>query len=258
MRHVSHGATSRMKTSLGHLSPLRRLAAASAVAVAALVAAQAALACGNSGGYSYAGMAAPSRAFGITATVTPLGGFQVLAGHVAGWVGVGGPGLGPNGTDEWLQVGFSGFPELSGNDLYYEVARPNGQPAYHQLATGVPSGKPVRLAVLEMHKRPGFWRVWVDRRPASQPIYLPGSHGRWAPIATAESWDGGSGGICNDFLYRFRGVSIAGFPGGGWKQLLTGERIGSPSTRLASDGRSSSFIAAEGNDAFRTLASFHP
>jgi hypothetical protein len=247
-----------MKTPLADLSPLRRLAVASAAAATALVAAQAAFACGNSGGYSYAGMASPKHAYGITATVTPLGGFQVLAGHVAGWVGVGGPGLGPNGTDEWLQVGFSGFPEFSGNDLYYELTRPNGQPTYHQLATDVPSGKPVKLAVLEVHKRPGFWRVWVDRKPASEPIYLPSSHGRWAPIATAESWDGGSGGMCNDFLYRFRGVSIASFPGGGWKQLLTGYRIGSASTRLAREGHSASFLAAEGTDAFRTLASFRP
>ena len=29
--------------------------------------------------------------------------------HVAGWVGVGGPGLGPHGEDEWLQVGLATF-----------------------------------------------------------------------------------------------------------------------------------------------------
>ena len=46
--------------------------------------------CGT-GGYSYAGVSASSPAFGIGATVTPLAGFNVLNGHVAGWVGVGGP-----------------------------------------------------------------------------------------------------------------------------------------------------------------------
>jgi hypothetical protein len=217
-----------------------------------------ALACGNAAGYSYSGMASTRHAFGISATVTPLGAFQVLSGHVAGWVGVGGPGEGPSGTDEWLQVGFSGFPQLTGNDVYFEVTRPGGTPTYHRLATGVPSGKPMHLAVLEMHRRPDFWRVWVDRKPASQPIYLPQSHGRWSPIATAESWDGGTGGTCNDFLYRFHAVSIASFPGGGWQELLTGYPIGDPATKLAWHSRSASFVAAEGVDALRSLATVIP
>ena len=227
-------------------------------AAAAALGARGALACGNANGYSYSGMAAPHRAFGISATVTPLGSFQVLAGHVAGWVGVGGPGEGPNGSDEWLQVGFSGFPQLTGNDLYFEVARPNGDPTYHQLATGLPAGRAVHFAVLEMHRRPNYWRVWVDRRPASSPIYLPGSHGRWSPIATAESWDGGTGGTCNDFLYRFHRVSVASFPGGGWEQLLSGFRIGDAATKLTWQRQSASFVAAGGTDALRSLASFMP
>jgi hypothetical protein len=216
------------------------------------------MACGNSNGYSYSGVASSHHAFGVSATVTPLGSFQVLAGHVAGWVGVGGPGEGPNGTDEWLQVGFSGFPQIAGNDLYFEVTRPGAGPTYHQLASGVPAGKPVHLAVLEMHKHPNYWRVWVNRHPVSQPIYLPHSHGRWSPIATAESWDGGTGGTCNDFLYRFHAVSIASSPGGGWQQLLAGYRIGDPATRLMRHSRSASFVAAEGADVFRSLASFTP
>jgi hypothetical protein len=234
------------------------LVAVLAAVAAAGPGAASARACGNSGGYSYAGLAAPRHAFGIVATVTPLTSFQVLAGHVAGWVGVGGPGEGPGGSDEWLQVGFSGFPQLTGNDLYFEVAQPNGDPSYHQLATDLPAGQPVRLAVLEMHTRPDFWRVWVNHKPASQPIYLPKSHGRWSPIATAESWDGGTGGTCNDFLYRFHGVSIASYPGGGWRQLLDGYRIGGASTRLSRTSRTGSFVAAEGDDAFRSLASFAP
>jgi hypothetical protein len=236
----------------------RLLAAFAAVAATTLVAAQAAFACGNSSGYSYSGMAAPRHAFGISATVTPLGAFQIIAGHVAGWVGVGGPGEGPNGSDEWLQVGFSGFPQLTGNDLYFEVTKPSGNPTYHQLATNLPAGRAVRLAVLEMHKRPNYWRVWVNRRPASQPIYLPGSHGRWSPIATAESWDGGTGGTCNDFLYRFHGVAVANFPGGGWHALLTGYKIGDPATRLTWKSHTASFIAAEGNVSLRNLAVVTP
>jgi hypothetical protein len=236
----------------------RRLAVVSMVAAGALFGAPLALACGT-GGYSYAGVASPSHAFGISATVTPLSGFNVLSGHVAGWVGVGGPRQGPNGADEWLQVGFSGFPELSGNDLYYELALPGKTPTYHQLGSNLPIGKAARIAVLEMDKRPNVWRVWLDGSPASEPIYMPASHGRWSPIATAESWDGGTASTCNGFLYRFNQVSIAHVPGGGWHELAGGYQISSSATRLArSSQKGGSFLAAEGDLALRTLASFTP
>ncbi len=245
-----------MKTLLTHFS--HRLALASLVVAGALFGAPLALACGT-GGYSYAGVASSSHAYGIGATVTPLAGFNVLSGHVAGWVGVGGPGQGVNGKDEWLQVGFSGFPELTGNDLYYELQLPGKAPSYHQLATNLPMGKAARIAVLEMHRRPNVWRVWVNGTAASQPIYLAGSHHRWSPIATAESWDGGTAGACNGFLYRFHRVSIAHAPGGGWQQLAGGYQISSSTTRIArSSSRGGSFLAAEGDVALRTLASFNP
>ena len=156
-------------------------------------------------------------------------------------------------------MGFSGFPELTGNDLYYELALPGRAPTYHQLAANLPTGQAARMAVLEMHKRPNMWRVWLNGSAASKPIYLPGSHGRWSPIATAESWDGGTSGTCNGFLYRFHRVSIAHVPGGGWHQLAGGYQISSSSTQLArSGGNDGSFLAAEGDLALRTLASFNP
>jgi hypothetical protein len=236
---------------------VKKTLASLVLAVAAsLIGASHALACGTHDGYSYAGLASPAKAFGITATVTPVGAFDVLAGHVAGWVGVGGPGQGPNGSDEWLQVGFSGFPSMSGSDLYYELTLPNGRPTYHQLATDLPMGQTQRFAVLEMHARPNWWRVWLNGSPASPPIYMPGSHDRWAPIATAESWDGGTAGTCNGFLYRFDRVSIAAAPGGGWHPLGgAAYPISSTSTRVRRGGAQASFLAAEGDDAFRVLAS---
>jgi hypothetical protein len=235
----------------------RSLFAVAAVALSFLVGAPGVFACGD-GGYTYAGISSSSRAFGIGAVITPLPAFNVLSGHVAGWVGVGGPRQGPGGTDEWLQVGFSGFPQLTGNNIYYELMLPNGVPRYHQVAANLPVGRPARVAVLEMHRRPNVWRVWVDGAPASQPIRLPGSHGRWAPIATAESWDGGTGGSCNGFLYSFHQVSIARAPGGSWQPLAGGYTISSPSTRIARNTHKGSFVAAEGDDALRTLASFIP
>jgi len=234
---------------------MRRLLFLAATVAALLLGASRALACGTSAGYSYAGVAAPAKAFGISASVTPMGGFNVLAGHVAGWVGVGGPGKGPRGSDEWLQVGFSGFPTLSGNDLYYELTLPNGRPSYHQIAANLPFGQPARFAVLEVHGRKDWWRVWVNGKPATAPIHLPASHGRWAPIATAESWDGGTNGACNGFLYRFDRVAIASAPGGRWRPLAGALDITSNGTRIQRNNGKGSFVAAEGDDAFRLLAS---
>jgi hypothetical protein len=235
----------------------RSLLVFTAAALVTLAGASGAFACGT-GGYTYAGISSSSRAFGIGAVITPLPAFNVLSGHVAGWVGVGGPRQGPGGTDEWLQVGFSGFPELTGSNIYYELMLPNGPPRYHQIAANLPVGKAARVAVLEMRKRPNYWRVWVNGSPASQPIRLPGSHGRWAPIATAESWDGGTGGSCNGFLYSFHQVSIARAPGGGWQPLAGGYTISSPSTRIARNTHKGSFLAAEGDAALRTLAAVIP
>jgi hypothetical protein len=226
------------------------------VLAAAAAGAANASACG-SGGYSYAGVSASHRAFGVSAVVTPLGGFRVRSGQVAGWVGVGGPGLGPKGADEWLQVGFSGFPQLRGADLYYEVTRPNGRPTYHQVEAGVPLGTPAKVAVLEIARRPNYWRVWLNGKPVSPAIHLPASHGRWAPIATAEAWDGGSG-VCNGFLYRFRQVSVARTPGGNWTPLVGGAPITSSSTKLSRRTGGASFLAAQGDDALRTIAAFSP
>ena len=242
--------------SLPHVTKiLRLLLVTTAVAAAALGGGAArALACGNSGGYSYAGIGAPSAAFGISATITPLDAFDVLNGHVAGWVGVGGPGEGPNGTDEWLQVGYAGFQGITGSDIYYEVALPGRYPTYHQVSAGLPVGAATRVSVAELHSRPEWWRVWVNHKPVSPPIHLPGSHDAWSPIATAESWDGGTGGMCNTFLYRFNHVSIAHAPGGNWRQLVGGYPIRSAATRLRRAPGSAGFFAAEGGPALRILA----
>jgi hypothetical protein len=233
---------------------LRLLLATAAIAAAALAGAAGALACGNTSGYSYAGLAAPTHAYGISATITPLDAFDIFNGHVAGWVGVGGPGQGPNGSNEWLQIGYSGFPGISGSDIYYEVALPGRFPTYHQISADLPVGTGTKVTVLEMRNRPNWWRVWLNHKPVSPPIRLPESDDRWSPIATAESWDGGSGGACNTFLYRFRHVSIAHSRGGGWHQLSGGYPIRSAVTRIAHQG-SAGFFAAEGRTAFQLLSS---
>jgi hypothetical protein len=232
---------------------LRLLLLTAAIAAVALGGAARALACGNSGGYSYAGMGAATRAYGVSALIAPLDAFDVINGHVAGWVGVGGPGEGPNGSNEWIQVGYAGFPSITGSDIYYEVAQPGGFPTYHQVSAGLGIGTMTKVTVLEMYGRPNWWRVWVNHRPVSPPIHLPASHGAWSPIATAESWDGGTGGTCNTFLYRFRHVTVAHAPGGGWHQLTGGYPIRSAATRIQRARGSSGFLAAEGRPAFQLL-----
>jgi hypothetical protein len=235
---------------------LRLLLVTAAVAAAALGGGAArALACGNSTGYSYAGIGAPSPAYGISAIITPLDAFDILNGHVAGWVGVGGPGEGPGGTDEWLQIGYSGFPGITGSDIYYEVARPGHDPYYKQVDAALPFGTVAKVSVLEMRNRHNWWRVWLNHRPVSPAYHLPDSHGRFNPIATAESWDGGTHGACNTFHYRFRHVSVTHAAGGGWHPLTGGFPIRSAVTRVRRHRGSSGFLAAEGRPAFQLLAS---
>lgn len=194
---------------------VRRLAVPCALALVAV--GPAAADCGSAG-YTYAGVQSTSNAFGIRARITVAGVPHVLGGHVAAWVGVGGPGEGPGGTDEWLQVGISAFPGDPAGDVYYEVARPGHAPTYAQVATGIDAGVARDVAVLETATRPGVWRVWVDGRPVGPPIALAGSNGGWRPIATVESWGGGHS-VCNGFGYRFDGISVARGRGGAWAPL---------------------------------------
>jgi len=237
-------------------SAARFLLATAAVAAVVGMASPRAFACGTHG-YSYAGLAATQRAFGISAIVTPLDPVDPISGHVAGWVGVGGPGEGPNGTDEWLQVGLSGFPGLTGSDVYYEVALPHRYPTYYKVEAGVSDGTPVEVSVVETRSRPDWWRVYLNGRAVSRAIRLPGSRGRWTPIATAESWSG-SGGSCNSFLYRFHGIRLARAPGGRWRRFSSGEPIRSPVTRIRRSRSGDSFLAAEGPSALRLLAALTP
>jgi hypothetical protein len=188
-----------------------------AVTAPAAAPAKTAGACGSSG-YAYAGLAASRRSFGISATLVPVTAPQVVNGHVAAWVGVGGVGAGPGRTDEWLQVGFSGFPGSSSLNLYYEVALPNQRPRYYELESDLAPGTPRKVAVLEVRGRPDSWRVVVDGKAVSAPIRLPGSHGAWSPTATAESWGGGTF-VCNRFWFRFTKLSVASTRAEQWNRI---------------------------------------
>jgi len=202
-----------------------------AIAVAALVGASTTAtagrrACGNAmgdNGYAYAGHQANYRGHGVRATLTLIREPSVAAGHVAGWVGVGGPGQGANGEDAWIQAGVASMPGMD-PFVYAEITREGLDPEFLLIEQGVPVGRSHRLAVLEMSGRPGWWRVWVDGQVATEPVRLRQSSGQWAPIATAESWNGGEA-ACNAFSFRFERVSVSYGGGGSWRPFVTGHQF---------------------------------
>lgn len=205
------------------------LSVAFAAALVWIAPAAAGPACGWQG-YSYAGLESAARAYGVAATVTSLAPPRVESGHVAAWVGVGGHGAGPGGSDAWIQVGLSAFPGSSGR-LYYELKRPETPVRYVELGAPVPAGERHRVAVLELASKPNWWRAWVDGRPVTPPVLLRGSHGSWKPVATTESWDGGRP-ACNRYRYRYERVMLASRAGGGWTALSTTHVIRSPRYRV--------------------------
>jgi hypothetical protein len=208
---------------LAVMSALAAGIAALAVFLAPAGATSSRLACGSgthgAPGYAYAGLASKSVGNGVRATITALRQPSVAAGHAAGWIGVGGPGAGPKGETMWLQTGMAAMPGTA-LMLYAEITRPGRTPAFVPLGD-VAVGESHRLAVLEMSRRPGVWRVWLDGKPVTDPIVLPGSHRRWEPLATAESWNGGAS-ACNGFRFRFERVGVAQALGGSWRPFVPG------------------------------------
>jgi cell division septation protein DedD len=71
-------------------------------------------------------------------------------------------------------------------------------------------------------------------------VYLPGSHGTWRGVATAESWGGGMR-VCNKYAYRFRRVAVARNAGGSWHLMNAAYRMHQGDNHLV--GNSSSFVA---------------
>lgn len=174
-------------------------------------------------GYCYAGLVGTKGPLGISGTLTARAPAVVQAGHVAAWVGVGGPNEAPDGSAEWLQVGMNSARGSVNNHLYYEYARPGIAPVYVQLAANVPVGQSVRVAVLKTATGRDLWRVWVDGKPVSDPISLPGSEGRLTPVATAENFDGGAPGVVNTFSYSVAGIKVATRAGGVWRSFTGGQ-----------------------------------
>jgi hypothetical protein len=177
----------------------------------------------RAGGYSYAGHQATYKGHGVRATIVLTRVPTVDAGHVAGWVGVGGPGQGANGGDAWIQAGIASMPGTE-PFLYAEITREGQVPEFILIEEGVRVGRSHRVAVVELAGRPGWWRVWMDGKAVAEPVRMRGSSGRWAPIATAESWNAGTP-ACNAFGFRFERVSVSYDGGGSWRPFVSGHRF---------------------------------
>jgi hypothetical protein len=170
--------------------------------------------------FSYAGLQANNKAHGISATVDTTSAPAVSDGHVGGWIGLGGTAAGPNGAAEWIQTGLAAFASDDTSQMYYEVTVAGSQPKYVELGSDIGSGVAHHFAVLEMAGKKSWWRVWVDNKPVSPPIYLPGSDDKWYPQAVAENWNGNTG-ACNTYSYKFSNVSLAQNSGGVWRPLTS-------------------------------------
>jgi hypothetical protein len=188
-------------------------------------------------GYSYDGVQSPSTAYGVAASVTLRSPAVVPSGHVAAWVGVGGAGAGPGGADEWVQAGIA---QDAGDMavLYYEYKRPGDAAATYVRLQPVASGESHAISVTESPSRLGVWRVRIDGIAWGAPVTLPGSHGRFAPNATAESWDGGVAGSCNRYSFSFSNLALRLRYAGSWQAFGLSRVLRDPAydLRLDSNG----------------------
>jgi hypothetical protein len=165
--------------------------------------------------YDYAGAQDAGKQSGIRAKLSATKTPGVKKGFVAAWVGVGGPGLGPNGEDEWLQSGYVTFDDGS-QEIYYEITLPGKAPAYHTVEANLKTSEQHLVSVLEVGGQPNSWRAWLDNQ-AKSPVYsLPKSHGTFDPQALAEMWNDGTT-LCNAYGFQFTDIQMSSAPGGSWK-----------------------------------------
>jgi hypothetical protein len=218
------------------MAPLARLVLLAVLVAAALQAAAAVAAPGHVTscwtGYSYDGVQSPTQGYGVAGGLTLNHPSSVDKGHVAAWLGVGGAGMGPGGTDEWVQAGIA--HEQVGRDvLYYEFKRPGDAHATYVTLGNVVQRKTYSLVIYERAGHRDSWRVKLDGKVVGDNIVLPNSHGRFQPVATAENWDGGVAGSCNEYAFGFSGLSIRSHFGGGWSPFDLSRVLRDPAYRIA-------------------------
>jgi hypothetical protein len=150
--------------------------------------------------YLYGGVQSFGHVTGIAATLTPLTQPQVASGHVAAWVGVGGPGGGTGGIDDWLQAVVNGFED--GRMTVYIELRRGAYYYYRRVFTPLRLGLAHRFALRQT--TPGRWRGLRDRQTVGRHRLDPQ---RWPGQETTESWKV-RGGSCNRFRYRLTTIRV--------------------------------------------------
>jgi hypothetical protein len=160
--------------------------------------------------YAYGGVQSAEYVGRIGATLTALERPDVASGHVGAWIGIGGVGEGPDGLDEWLQVGLSGLEDGS-TAVYLEIKRGKYY-RFRRLVRHVVVGKPFRFVLTE--RRPGRWRVEMNRRVVAR-VHLDAI--AWRADLMAESWKKRPA-ACNTFRYRIGAVSSP--DAGRWTRLV--------------------------------------
>jgi hypothetical protein len=140
--------------------------------------------------------------------------------------------MGPGGSDEWIQAGIA--HDAGGQDLlYYEYKRPGDAKAtYISLQVANP-GQPHTFVVYERGAQRDSWAVIVDGVKISPPVTLPGSHGLFQPVATAENWDGGVAGACNQYGYAFSNLSVRSEYKGAWGAFDLSRVLRDPAYQLS-------------------------
>jgi hypothetical protein len=192
--------------------------------------------------YAYAGLFSDRVGSGIEATVTMLAHAVVTQGHVAGWIGVGGLNAGPKGKTEWLQAGLATTADGK-STIYAESVQVGLIPAYQALVSDVVPGRSYHLAVRTVANRPEVWQVWLNGRPVTAAVKLPGSK-QFEPMAMSESWNGGPPPTCNGFSYRFAQLKIAS-RGGVWSALTHSTPLANKGYKIL-DRTANGFIARSG------------
>ncbi|HYY32694.1 MAG TPA: polysaccharide lyase [Gaiellaceae bacterium] len=171
-------------------------------------------------GYSYAGQITSRPVHGIRAWLSAPLDAQVQNGDVSGWIGIGRTRA--RGKRGLIRVGLLALPGSSSR-LYFERRRSDGS-WVRSLGPAVAPGEAHKVALNELTRRRGHWRVVIDGRPVSRAFRLGGTrYGKYA-LATAESWSGGTA-VCNELNYFFRRVSVKR---SAWNRLRTPRLVQDP------------------------------